>query len=59
MTGNFEEQRCIYENEDILLTHSIATFKNGSRKAILQSILKKGGFFGEEKTAATPLPPKD
>tara|TARA_B100001057_G_scaffold489751_1_gene576577 strand:- start:131 stop:271 length:141 start_codon:yes stop_codon:yes gene_type:complete len=45
VTGNFEEQRCVYEN--------------GSRKAILQSILKKGGFFGEEKTAATPLPPKD
>jgi len=33
VTGNFEHQRCIYENEDILVTHNIATFENGSREA--------------------------
>ena len=27
VTGKFEQQRCIYENQDILVTHNIATFK--------------------------------
>ena len=49
VTGKFEKHRCLYENEDILVTHNIATFENGSREAILQSILKKMGFFGVEK----------
>ena len=59
VTGNFEQQRCIYENEDILVTHKIATFENGSREAILQSILKKYGLLWRGETGATPLPPND
>jgi len=39
--GRFEKHHCLYENEDILVTHNIATFENGSREAILQSHLKK------------------
>ena len=35
VTGNFEQQLCIYENDDILVTHNIASFENGSREAIL------------------------
>ena len=57
-TGNFEHQRFIYENEGILVAHNIATFENGSRQAILQSILKKNGFFWRGETGATPLLPK-
>ena len=49
VTGNFEEQRCIYEIEDILVTHNIATLENGSREAILQSIKKRTAFFGVVK----------
>ena len=56
VTGNFEQPRCIYENDDILVTHNIAAFKNGSRKAVLQSILKKDGFLSRGETGATPLP---
>ena len=41
VTGKFEKHRCLYENEDILVTHNIATFENGSREAILQSNRKK------------------
>ena len=41
VTGRFEKHRCLYENEDILVTHNIVTFENGSREAILQSHLKK------------------
>tara|TARA_B100001057_G_C22181442_1_gene693357 strand:+ start:210 stop:356 length:147 start_codon:yes stop_codon:yes gene_type:complete len=34
VSGNFEQQRFIYENEDIPVTHNIAPFENGSREAI-------------------------
>ena len=44
LLGNFEQQRCIYENEDILVGHNIAATENGNREAILLSILKKCGL---------------
>ena len=28
VTGKFEKHRCLYENEDILVTHNITTFEN-------------------------------
>ena len=31
----FEENRCIYENEDILVMHSIGHFPDGTKKAIM------------------------
>ena len=56
VTGNFEQYRCIYENDDILVTHNIATFENGRREAVLQSILKKVGLLRRGETGATFLP---
>ena len=44
VTSKFEEHRCLYENEDILFTHNIATFENGSRVVILQSHSKRDGL---------------
>jgi hypothetical protein len=41
VTGKFDEHRCLYENEDILVTHNVATFENGSREAIYNLTLKK------------------
>ena len=41
VTGKFDEHRCLYENEDILATHNVATFENGSREAIYNLTLKK------------------
>ena len=55
-TGNFEQYRCIYENDDILVTHNIATFENGRREAVLQSILKRDGLLRRGETGATFLP---
>ena len=49
VTGKFEKHRCLYENEDILVTHNIATFENGSREAIYNLTLKKMGYFGAQK----------
>ena len=31
----FEERRLIYENEDNIVCHNVATFSNGSREAVL------------------------
>ena len=59
VTGNFEQHRCIYENDDILVAYNIATFGNGSREAVLQSILRKNGLLWRGETGATPLPRKE
>ena len=59
LTGNFEHHRFIYENDDLLVTHNIATFENGSREAVLESILKKDGLLWRRETDATPLPKKE
>ena len=53
--GRFEKHHCLYENEDILVTHNIATFENGSREAILQSHRKKDRLLWRTETGATPL----
>ena len=49
VTGRFGKHRCLYQNEDILVTHNIATFENGSREAIYNLTLKKMGYFGAQK----------
>ena len=49
VTARFEKHRYLYENEDILVTHNIATFENGSREAIYNLTLKKMGYFGAQK----------
>ena len=59
VASKFENRRLIYENEDILVTHNIAAFSNGSLEATLQSILKKHGLLWREKIGATALPQND
>ena len=48
--------RCIYENEDILVMHSIGTFPNGSRDAMMYVGLKRDGKIYRSETGSTPLP---
>ena len=55
VTGKFEKHRYLYENEDILVTHDIATFENGSREVIYNLTLKKMGYFGAQKRVQPPL----
>ena len=59
VSAKFENRRLIYENEDILVTHSKTTFGDGSREAVLQSTLKKDGLLWRAETGATPLSQKD
>ena len=43
-TFKVENDRCLYENEDILVTHSIVHFPNGSTDAVMMVHMKKGGL---------------
>ena len=54
VTGKFEKHRCLYENEDILVTHNIATFEDESREAgkqLYNLTVKKMDYFGVQKRA--------
>ena len=49
------DSRCIYENDDIMVAHSIATFPNGTTDAVMYvGILKDGKLFRTE-TGSTPI----
>ncbi len=50
-----EKVRCIYENEDILVTHFFGTFPNGSQDAIMWVGLKKDGLIFRVETGSTPI----
>ena len=47
--------RCLYENEDILVTHMIGEFPNGTRDAVMMVILKRDGLAWRTETGSTPL----
>ena len=47
--------RCLYENEDILVTHLIGEFPNGTRDAVMMVILKRDGLAWRTETGSTPL----
>lgn len=47
--------RCLYENNDILITHMIGSFPNGTKDAVLMVILKKDGLAWRTETGSTPL----
>ena len=47
--------RCIYENDDIMVSHSFVTFPNGTTDAVMYvGILKDGKLFRTE-TGSTPI----
>ena len=50
-----ENMRCIYENDDILVVHSFATFPSGDKESVLMVHEKKGGLLWKTETGATPL----
>ena len=48
-------RRCIYENDDILVMHSVNDYPDGSREAVLMACKKKDGKISRVETGATPL----
>ena len=49
-TFKVEGERCFYENEDILVTHSIVHFPNGSVDAVMMVHMKKDGLLWRTET---------
>jgi ketosteroid isomerase-like protein len=50
------KRRCIYENGDILVVHSINEYPDGTREAVLGAYSLKGGKIVRLETGATSLP---
>ena len=54
-TMKLEKQRCIYEDENVLVEHSLATFGSGAKEAVMAVHMKKDGLIIRTETGATPL----
>ena len=53
--ANMGERRCIYENDDILVVHSVNDYPDGTREAVLAAYSLKDGKITRLETGATPL----
>ena len=49
------DRRCIYENDDILVMHSISHFPNGTADAVMMIHRKKDGLLWRTETGSTPI----
>lgn len=55
-TIKVQNERCIYESENILIEHKLMSFPDGRREAVMCVWLKKDGKLVSLETGATPLP---
>ena len=51
-----ENQRIIYENDEIGIAHFFVTFKDGLRQAVLAAYIIKDGKIIRSETGATNMP---
>ena len=51
----FTDNRCLYENDDILVMHNIGSFPDGTREAIMGVHSLKDGKIIRTESGATPL----
>ena len=51
----FEENRCIYENEDILVMHSIGHFPDGTKEVIMAVHTLSNGKIVKTESGATRI----
>ena len=49
MTVKNTHQRCIYENDDILVEHAFSEFPSGDKEAVMMVSLKKTASSGAQK----------
>tara|TARA_B100000497_G_scaffold40521_1_gene47223 strand:- start:801 stop:1124 length:324 start_codon:yes stop_codon:yes gene_type:complete len=49
------DERCIYENDDILVQHAVTEFSSGDKEAVMMVSLKKDGLIWRTETGVTPL----
>lgn len=50
-----EQLRCLYENDDILVTHGIYHYPDGTREAVMVVHQLRGGKIARTETGATLL----
>ena len=50
-----ERVRCVYENDDVLVTHAFSTFPNGTVDAVLWVGRKKDGLIHRVETGSTQI----
>ena len=50
-----QAQRCLYENDEVMVEHSIVDFADGSREAILACHILKDGQIIRLETGASPV----
>ena len=48
-------QRCLYENEEVMVEHSVMDFADGSREATIAFNRLKDGLIAHTETGATPI----
>ncbi|HCH62414.1 MAG TPA: hypothetical protein DFR83_06395 [Deltaproteobacteria bacterium] len=48
-------RRCIYENDDILVAHSVMSFADGTSESVIAVYTKKDGMIIRSETGATPI----
>jgi len=46
---------CLYENDDILVVHSVMSFPDGSKESVMAVHIKKDGKAVRTETGATPI----
>ncbi len=51
----FRDLRCLYENDEILVEHSVIDFPDGTTEAVLAVHLLKNGKLIRTETGATPI----
>ena len=51
----FKENRCIYENEDILVMHIIGHLPDGTKEAIMAVRTLSNGKIVKTESGATPI----
>ncbi len=52
---SISDHRCLYENGDIMVEHSVMTFPDGTREAVLAVNMLKDGKITRLETGATKL----
>ena len=52
---SFNNYRCLYENDDILVMHHIGSFPDGTSEAIMVVHILKGGKIIRTESGATPI----
>ena len=50
-------QRCLYENDEVMVEHSVMDFSDGTREAIISFTRLRDGLIIPSETGATPITP--